>query len=126
MFSRKKIATVSGLVGGIAVACVGLAPAYAAVGPGKCTNDLLGNLTCTQRVKGVVPEGGSLPHRETCGYVEPPTVLTLLGVESDRTRPEGVCSHAADGVAPVEAGDEQGAPGRSFGAMGRTLPVGLR
>src|SRR5262245_38094184 len=121
MFSRKKIAAVSGLVGGIAVACVGLTPAHAAAGPGKCTNDVMGNLTCTQRIKGVVPEGGSLPHLETCGSVEPVTVLTIV-----RMVPGVTCSPTAVQVAPVEAGDEQASPGGSSGVRGRTLPVGVR
>ena len=122
MFSRKKIAAVSGLVGGIALTCIGLTPAHAA-GPGTCTRDLLGGLTCTQRIKGVVPESGVLPHQETCKPVEPLRLPAVLGNGTDRLGPEVTCSPATVGVAPPAADDEQETPGGAFGTMSRILPV---
>lgn len=44
MFSRKKMAAVSGLLGVLAVTGVGTAQAYAAVN--GCTSDADGNVTC--------------------------------------------------------------------------------
>ncbi|MEW1779141.1 hypothetical protein [Streptomyces sp. NPDC086777] len=124
--SGKKIAAVSGLLGGLAVACAGLVPAYAAAGPGKCTDDLMGNLTCTQRIRGEVPEGGSIPHQETCKPVQPVQLPAVLGQGTERLGPEVTCSPGTVGVAPVEKGDEPESPADPFGVMGRILPVGGR
>ncbi|WP_406439684.1 hypothetical protein OHB00_31415 [Streptomyces sp. NBC_00631] len=124
--SGKKIAAVSGLVGGLAVACAGLVPAYAAAGPGACADDLMGNLTCTQRIKGEVPEGGVMPHQETCKPVQPVQLPAVLGQGTERLGPEVTCSPATVGVAPPEKGDEPDSPGGPFGVMSRILPVGDR
>ncbi|MEU2335158.1 hypothetical protein ABZ608_16475 [Streptomyces sp. NPDC013172] len=126
MFSGKKIAAVSGLVGGIAAACVGLTPAYAAAGPGKCTDDLMGNLTCTQRIRGEVPEDGVMQHQETCKPVQPVQLPAVLGQGTERLGPEVTCSPTTVGVAPVEKGDEQEPSAGPFGVMSRILPVGVR
>ncbi|WP_046727332.1 hypothetical protein [Streptomyces humi] len=126
MFSGKKIAAVSGLVGGLAVACAGLASASAVAGPGACTDDLMGNLTCTQRIRGEVPEGGSLPHQETCKPVQPVQLPAVLGQGTERLGPEVTCSPTTVGVAPVEKGDEQEPGTGPFGVMSRILPVGVQ
>ncbi|MFG2960575.1 hypothetical protein ACGF5O_43485 [Streptomyces sp. NPDC048291] len=124
--SGKKIAAVSGLVGGLAMACAGLTTAYAAAGPGKCTDDLMGNLSCSQRIKGEVPEGGTIPHQETCKPVRPVQLPAVLGQGTERLGPEVTCSPGTVGVAPVEKGDESETPGDAFGVMSRILPVGGR
>jgi len=98
MFSRKKIAAVSGLVAGIAASCVGIPQAYAA-NPGTCTNDLLGNLTCTQRIQGS-SEDGALPHQETCKPVQPTMVPAVLGTGMERLGPEVTCNPSTVGVSP--------------------------
>ncbi|MGW1624572.1 hypothetical protein [Streptomyces sp. NPDC002172] len=123
--SGKRIAAVSGLVGGLVVACAGLAPAYAAAGRG-CTDDLMGNLTCTQRIRGEVPEGGAIPHQETCKPVQPVQLPAVLGQGTERLGPEVTCSPATVGVAPPEKGEEAESPGGPFGVMSRILPVGGR
>ncbi len=46
MLSRKKIAAVSGLLGGLAVACVGVAQAYDRHTTDECTTDSQGNVSC--------------------------------------------------------------------------------
>ncbi|WP_328537202.1 hypothetical protein [Streptomyces sp. NBC_00344] len=48
MFSRKKLAAVSWLVGGIAMTCAGASQAHAD-GPRECTRDAQGNVTCVQK-----------------------------------------------------------------------------
>ncbi|MGW5656351.1 hypothetical protein [Streptomyces humi] len=125
MFSGKKIAAVSGLVGGLAVACAGLTSAYAAAGPGACTDDLMGNLTCTQRIRGEVPEGSTPPHQETCKPVQPVQLPAVLGQGTERLGPEVTCSPTTVGVAPVEKGAEEPVTG-PFGVMSRILPVGVQ
>jgi hypothetical protein len=122
MFSRKKIAAVSGLVGGIAVTCIGLTPAYAWGTPGTCTDDLMGNLTCTQRIKGEVPEGGVIPHQETCKPVQPVRVPAFLGGGTERLGTTVTCSPETVGVPPVGDGEHE-SPADGLSPMGRMLPV---
>jgi hypothetical protein len=97
MLNRKRIAALSVLVGGLAVTCAGTTQAYAGGGPGACTPDVLGNLTCTQRFKGEAPEGELPPHRETCQKVEPLTVPAFLGNGKMQLGPEVTCSPATWG-----------------------------
>ncbi|MGP4043301.1 hypothetical protein [Streptomyces sp. 2A115] len=49
MFSRQKIATVSGLLGSLAVICVGGAPAYADEPPRDCKTSAAGETTCIRK-----------------------------------------------------------------------------
>lgn len=123
MFSRTKIAAVSGLIGGIAVSCIGINQAYAAGGPGTCTRDLLGSLTCTQRIKGEVPEGAEIPHQETCKPVEPVRLPAFLGQGTERLGPTVTCSPDTVGVPPTEpGGGQEPSDGGAFKTMGRILP----
>ncbi|MEV6760716.1 hypothetical protein AB0N16_08700 [Streptomyces sp. NPDC051105] len=92
MFNRKKIAALSVLLGGLVVSGTGIAQAYAVSGPGACTRDVLGNLSCTQRFKGEVPEGELPPHQDTCQTVQPLTVPAVLGNGRARLGPEVTCS----------------------------------
>ncbi|MER6032462.1 MULTISPECIES: hypothetical protein [unclassified Streptomyces] len=108
MFSRMKIAAVSGLVGGLTVACAGITPAFAAAGPTPCTPDLQGNISCTQRITGEVPEGGVMPHRETCVPVQPVRLPAALGAGVTRLGPEVTCDPATTGVPPEESDGEKG------------------
>ncbi|MDO0927939.1 hypothetical protein QQY24_21950 [Streptomyces sp. TG1A-8] len=95
MFNRKKIAAVSALVGGLAAVGAGVTQAYAAAGPGTCTRDLEGNVTCAQRIEGEVPEGGVVPHQETCRPVRPATLPASLGGGTTRFGPRVTCSSTA-------------------------------
>jgi hypothetical protein len=49
MFSRQKIATVSGLLGSLAVICVGAAHAQADEKPGDCKSNAAGEITCVHK-----------------------------------------------------------------------------
>ena len=106
MFSRMKIAAVSGLLGGLTVACAGVTPAFAAGGPAPCTPDLQGNISCSQRITGEVPEGGVIPHQETCSPVQP-VRLPAVGAGVTRIGPEVTCAPTTMGV-PDEADGEKG------------------
>ncbi|MER5545678.1 hypothetical protein ACWDBD_37880 [Streptomyces sp. NPDC001118] len=92
MLSRKKLVAVSGLVGGLAVTCTGLAQGYAAADPGICTRDIQGNVTCIQRIQGEVPEGGALPHQDNCMPMQPITLPAALGSGTIKYGPEVTCS----------------------------------
>ncbi|MGW7239183.1 hypothetical protein [Streptomyces sp. NPDC054804] len=92
MVNRKKIAALSVLVGGLVASGAGVGQAYAAADPGDCTRDLLGNLTCTQRFKGEVPEGELPPHQDTCQTVQPLELPAVLGSGRARLGPEVTCS----------------------------------
>ncbi|MDX2592859.1 MULTISPECIES: hypothetical protein [Streptomyces] len=109
MFSTKKIAAISGLVGGLVVASTGLAHAYAAANPGTCTRDLLGSVTCTQRITGEIPENGVIPHQENCMPVQPLTLPAALGNGTTRIGPKVSCTSTATGV-PAGADGRQESP----------------
>ncbi|GHD99117.1 hypothetical protein [Streptomyces alanosinicus] len=92
MLSRKKIAAVSGLLGGLAVTCVGFAHASTAADPGGCKRDLQGGVTCIQRVQGEIPEDGYIPHSDTCTPMQPLTLPAALGNGTIKYGPEVTCS----------------------------------
>ncbi|MEU6666367.1 hypothetical protein [Streptomyces sp. NPDC046727] len=98
MFNMKKIAAVSGLVGGLVVTGAGIAQAQVGRAPGTCTRDLLGSITCTQHFKGRIPEDGAVPHQETCMPVEPATLPAALGNGRVRMGPEVTCNPSTQGV----------------------------
>jgi hypothetical protein len=110
MFNRRKIAALSALTGGLLMTCVGFAQAQAAADPGSCTRDLLGGFTCTQRISGVIPEDGVIPHQETCTQVQPVTLPAALGNGRARLGPEVTCAAPAltapdaTGIAPEATG----------------------
>ncbi|WP_251093462.1 hypothetical protein [Streptomyces sp. Caat 7-52] len=111
MISGKKIAAVSGLVGGLVMTCAGITHANTGSGPGTCVSDLLGGFSCTQRIEGEVPEDGFVPHQENCKPVQPVTIPAPLGGTGvTRLGPEVTCNPTTVGV-PPEPDDEQGAPG---------------
>ena len=99
MLSRKKMAAVSGLLGGLAVACVGVAPAYATGGPGTCTRDIQGNITCVQRIEGEMPEEG-FRRQDNCLPMQPVTLPAALGNGKMRIGPEVTC-----GAVPADKGE---------------------
>ncbi|AIR98482.1 hypothetical protein [Streptomyces glaucescens] len=101
MFSTRKAAAVSGLVGGLVLACTGIAQAQAA-NPGACTRDVLGNITCSQHITGVIPENGVIPHQETCQPVQPVTLPAATGTGVMRVGPRVTCSQET-GRAPEAA-----------------------
>ncbi|MEU6772670.1 hypothetical protein [Streptomyces sp. NPDC046759] len=110
MFCKKKIAAVSGLIGGLVVTCAGVAQAHPAGVQGGCTRDLLGNVTCVQRIEGEIPEGGSLPHQENCMPTQPLSVPAALGNGAMRIGPQVTCSPTTSGV-PDKADGKMELPG---------------
>ncbi|AOR34216.1 hypothetical protein BFF78_27000 [Streptomyces fodineus] len=106
MFRTKKIAAVSGLIGGLAVTCAGVAQAHVVGGPGNCTRDLQGNVTCIQRIEGVIPEDGEIPHQDNCLPTQPFTVPAALGNGTMQIGPKVTCS-----------GRTSGAPDKADGGM---------
>ncbi|MFI1762311.1 hypothetical protein ACH41H_09730 [Streptomyces sp. NPDC020800] len=98
MFSRKKIAAVSGLLGGLAVTCTGVAQVHAAGGPGSCTRDIQGNVTCVQRIEGELPEDGVMTRQDNCLPTQPLTIPAALGNGQMRIGPEITCSSASPGT----------------------------
>ncbi|MFD7019641.1 hypothetical protein [Streptomyces sp. NPDC059161] len=111
MFSRKKIAAVSGLLGGLAVTCAGASHAFAAAGPGTCTSDSHGNTTCIQRIVGNTPDGDGYVLRQAQGCVptEPLSlpVVGLLNRGNMQIGPQVTCSPNNPGP---ERGEEGGSP----------------
>ncbi|MBL1080570.1 hypothetical protein JK359_01030 [Streptomyces actinomycinicus] len=103
MFSAKKIAAVSGLLGGVVLA--GITQAHA--DPGTCTRDLLGSLTCTQHISGKIPEDGVIPHQENCQPVQPVTLPAALGNGRLRVGPEVTCSQETRGVPETTDGEPE-------------------
>ncbi|MFI6054472.1 hypothetical protein ACIBCO_30820 [Streptomyces violascens] len=105
MFSAKKIAAVSGLLGGLVVTCTGAAQAYAAEGAGMCSHDSQGSTTCIQRFVGSTPEEGGYILRQAQGCVptEPLSlpVVGLLNRGNMQIGPEVTCS-------PNNPGPERG------------------
>ncbi|ANP55150.1 hypothetical protein J2Z21_003356 [Streptomyces griseochromogenes] len=101
MLSRKKIAAVSGLLGGLAVTCAGVAQAYGASDPGVCTRDTHGNVTCVQRIEGEVSEDGFIPRQEQCLPTQPLTLPAAVGGGKMHIGPEVTCSTSM----PVDRGD---------------------
>ncbi|WP_328782602.1 hypothetical protein OIE52_19750 [Streptomyces canus] len=113
MFNRRKIAALSVLTGGILMTCVGITQAHAAAGPGTCTRDPLGGFTCTQRIVGVIPEDGVIPHQETCTQVQRVPMPATLGNGRARLGPEVTCAAPAL-TAPDATGTAPGATGLPF------------
>ncbi|MFB0617584.1 hypothetical protein [Streptomyces sp. AGS-58] len=101
MFSRKNITAVAGLVGGLTIACAGMAQAHAGSDPGTCTRDQSGAITCTQQIKGEVPPGGVLPHQETCMPVQPATLPAATGNGTTQFGPRVTCGPSTTVLPPL-------------------------
>ncbi|MEV7991610.1 hypothetical protein AB0O67_06760 [Streptomyces sp. NPDC086077] len=102
MSSSKKIAAVLVLAGGLVVTCTGVTNASEVRGPGSCNRDLLGNISCSQHIEGVIPEDGVIPHHETCTPVQPLTLPAAWGNGTTQIGPKVTCSPTTTG-APDEA-----------------------
>ncbi|MFI6469510.1 hypothetical protein ACIBL5_04485 [Streptomyces sp. NPDC050516] len=107
MFSAKKIAAVSGLLGGLVVTCAGAAQAHAAAAP-VCTHTQE-STTCVQRIVGSAPEGEGYILRQAQGCVptEPLSlpVVGLLNRGNMQIGPQVTCSPTNPGP---ERGEEPG------------------
>ncbi|MET8133942.1 hypothetical protein ABZV24_18605 [Streptomyces sp. NPDC005251] len=106
MFSRKKIAALSGLIGGLAVASTGITYAHAAGDPASCTRNPQGDVICVQHIEGETVqhiEGesagrGAIPHQETCMPVKSVTLPAYTGNGTTQIGPQVTCSPATSGA----------------------------
>ncbi|WRZ92401.1 hypothetical protein OHB54_27080 [Streptomyces sp. NBC_01007] len=98
MFSRKKIAALSGLIGGLAVASTGITYAHAAGDPTSCTRSPQGDVICVQHIEGRSTGHGAIPHQETCTPVQSVTVPAPMGNGTTRLGPQVTCSPATSGA----------------------------
>ncbi|MFI7410466.1 hypothetical protein ACIBU0_17570 [Streptomyces sp. NPDC049627] len=96
MFNGKKIAAISGLLGGLAMTCIGVTQANAAADPPACTTDSQGNTHCTQRIVGQTPEGDNFIVRRSvnCQPTKPVSVPApgLFSNGQTRIGPHITCS----------------------------------
>ncbi|GAA3843944.1 hypothetical protein GCM10022403_089880 [Streptomyces coacervatus] len=117
MFSRKKIAAVSGLLCSLAVTCTGITQAYAAAGPGGCTVAASGDVTCIQGFAGKTADGDDYIVRRanTCTPQTPMElpVIPLLNSGSTKIGPQVTCSPNDPG--PQDNDHPSELPGGLFG-----------
>ncbi|GAA3295482.1 hypothetical protein [Streptomyces cinereospinus] len=99
MSSSKKIAAALVFAGGLVVTCTGVTNAFDGRNPGACNRDLLGNYSCSQHIKGEVPEDGVIPHHETCVPVQPLTLPAVWGSGTTQLGPKVTCSATTTGAA---------------------------
>lgn len=92
MFSRGRIAAVSGLIGGLAVVSAGISCAAVAGDPASCTQSPQGDIICVQHITAQVPEGGSIPHQQTCMPTQPVTLPAAMGSGTTHLGPQVTCS----------------------------------
>ncbi|MEU9121274.1 hypothetical protein AB0C96_15710 [Streptomyces sp. NPDC048506] len=99
MFSRKQIAVVSGLLGGLVVAFTGSAQAYPGGTATNCTRDIQGNLTCQQRNVDSAGEDGryNLHQTQDCLAMKPVSWPSsgLLNNGATQIGPSVTCSNTA-------------------------------
>ncbi|MFI6008081.1 hypothetical protein ACIBAG_04530 [Streptomyces sp. NPDC051243] len=122
MFNGKKIAAVSGLLGGLAMTWIGVTPAHAAANPGACAPDNQGNIVCTQRIVGEIPEGGEFTVRRsvTCQPTEPVTLPAagLLNSGTTRIGPHITCSDMQRPTMPAPVANSNTNDGSDAGHLG--------
>jgi hypothetical protein len=110
MFNGKKIAAVSGLLGGLALTFIGGAQAHAAANPGACALDALGNTVCTQRIAGQAPEGEmpALRRSVTCQPTQPVTLPApgLLSNGQTRIGPHITCTDVTPQAPAADTNDD--------------------
>ncbi|WP_326787261.1 hypothetical protein [Streptomyces sp. NBC_00151] len=110
MFSRKKIAALSGLIGGLAVTSMGITHAHAAGDPASCTRNPQGDVICVQHIEGETAGRDAIPHQETCMPVQSVTLPAPTGNGTTQLGPRVTCSPATSG-APRSIDGKQELPG---------------
>lgn len=102
MIGRQKIATVSGLLGALAVIYAGAAPAYADDEPkGECTITAQGDIVCVKKSEKFHKNkrGYVIKQKQDCQITERPRVTfpeeTLLNGGSTQSGPVVECSNSA-------------------------------
>ncbi|MFF4949741.1 hypothetical protein ACWC2K_10530 [Streptomyces chattanoogensis] len=112
MFSRKKIAAVSALLGGLAVTCAGANQAYAGGTSGNCTRDITGNVNCLQKNTSYITEDGkyTVKQAQNCASMRPASwpAEGVLNTGSTHIGPAMNCSNTAP--APEENAEPAPAP----------------
>ncbi|MGG2459546.1 hypothetical protein ACO0M4_06935 [Streptomyces sp. RGM 3693] len=105
MFSRKKIAPIVALMGGLTAASVIAPQAHAADTTGLCTRDIQGNVTCLQRTTGANENGQyTVNQSKSCMPTSPVTIPAhgLLNPGTTQVGPAITCNNTAQ----VPAGDQ--------------------
>ncbi|EST25058.1 hypothetical protein [Streptomyces roseochromogenus] len=99
MFTRQKIATVTGLVGSLAVICVGAAHAHID-GPGRdCRTTAMGDTICVHKSQTRIDQHGKhvIKQAEDCSVVDRSRLMLpdndLLGGGSKKVGPVVNCSN---------------------------------
>ncbi|MFG2136894.1 hypothetical protein [Streptomyces sp. NPDC048650] len=100
MFSRKKIAAVSGLLGGLAMmTCAGATQAFAVGSTGTCAPDSQGNISCMQGNTGYSSDDGRYVVNQTqnCLGTKPVSLPAggLLNPGTTQIGPALNCSNTA-------------------------------
>lgn len=101
MFTRQKIATVSGLVGSLAVICVGGAYAHVGEPKSECRYTVLGDTICMRKSETHVDKHGThaIKQERACAVNDRPRVVfpddALLGGGSRDVGPVVDCSNKA-------------------------------
>ncbi|WP_234329900.1 hypothetical protein [Streptomyces viridochromogenes] len=102
MIGRQKIATVSGLLGALAVIYGGAAPAYADDPKGACTLTAEGDIVCVKKSEVVHKDkrnGYVLKQKQDCSTVERPRVAMperhMLNGGSVKSGPVVECNNTA-------------------------------
>ena len=101
MFSRQKIATVSGLIGGLAVICVGgAAQAYTDGSPGNCRTTEQGDTICVKKSETVRKDKKGtyvIKQTQSCSTTYRPNLVTpedgWLNKGSSKVGPTVDCSN---------------------------------
>ncbi|MFJ4519596.1 hypothetical protein ACIP4Y_01355 [Streptomyces sp. NPDC088810] len=77
MSTLQKIATVSGLVGGFALICVGAGHAYADTNPGDCKTTAQGGTVCVRKSETRIDKDGThtLKQEQDCSLADRPRVV---------------------------------------------------
>ncbi|GAU68796.1 hypothetical protein SSP35_09_00390 [Streptomyces sp. NBRC 110611] len=111
MLTRKHLAVVTGIVGGLVVTFAGHAQASAGSPATNCVHDLTGSYTCFQRNSNVASEHGkyTVQQSQDCAVTRPlpETVDGLLNTGSTAIGPSTSCSN--------HVGPQQGAAPNAMG-----------
>ncbi|MFD3585053.1 hypothetical protein [Streptomyces sp. NPDC058683] len=102
MFTRQKIATVTGLVGSLAAICVGAGHAYADGHSSDCKTDAQGDTVCVRKSEVHTDKDGTHIIRQTqdCSTTDRPSVVYpedgLMASGSTEAGPVVDCSNTAE------------------------------
>ncbi|MEU2621240.1 hypothetical protein ABZ642_24375 [Streptomyces sp. NPDC007157] len=102
MFTRQKIATVTGLVGSLAAICVGAGHAYADGHSGDCKTNAQGDTVCIRKSEVHTDKDGThiIKQAQNCETTDRPSAVYpedgLLGSGSTSAGPEVDCSNTAE------------------------------